>query len=49
MSEAKEIYDLGICGSLRVGSYNMAALRTAIELKPPGMMIEVADISALPL
>jgi chromate reductase, NAD(P)H dehydrogenase (quinone) len=49
MNDAAEISVLGICGSLRRGSYNMAALRTAIELKPPGMTIEVADLSAIPL
>jgi chromate reductase len=49
MSDAKGISVLGICGSLRKASYNMAALRTAIELKPPGMTIEVADISTIPL
>ncbi len=49
MSEAKGISVLGICGSLRKGSYNMAALRTAIELKPPGMTIEIAEIGAIPL
>jgi chromate reductase, NAD(P)H dehydrogenase (quinone) len=49
MSDAKGITVLGICGSLRKGSYNMAALRTAIEVKPRGMMIEIADISAFPL
>jgi len=49
MSEARGIAVLGICGSLRKASYNMAALRTAIELKPPGMMIETADISTIPL
>ncbi|HXC88543.1 MAG TPA: NADPH-dependent FMN reductase [Stellaceae bacterium] len=49
MSEAKGITVLGICGSLRKGSYNMAALRTAVELKPPGMTIEIADISQFPL
>jgi chromate reductase, NAD(P)H dehydrogenase (quinone) len=48
MSEAKGISVLGICGSLRRGSYNMAALRTAIQLKPPGMTIEIADISQIP-
>jgi len=36
-------------GSLRAGSYNRAALRTAIELKPPAMTIETADILAFPL
>ena len=49
MSESREITVLGICGSLRKASYNMAALRTAIELKPPGMTIEIADISQFPL
>jgi len=49
MSDAKGINVLAICGSLRAGSYNRAALRTAIELRPPGMTIETADISAFPL
>src|SRR6516165_3742651 len=49
MSEANGITVLGICGSLRAGSYNKAALRTAIELKPPGMTIETADIGSIPL
>ena len=49
MSEAKGITVLAICGSLRQGSYNKAALRTAIEEKPPGMTIETADIGSIPL
>ena len=49
MSEQREITVLGICGSLRAGSYNKATLRTAIELKPPGMTIETADIGSIPL
>ena len=49
MSDAKGINVLAICGSLRTGSYNRAALRTAIELKPPGMTIATADIGAFPL
>src|SRR5258707_9359354 len=49
MSEAKGISVLAICGSLRAGSYNRAALRTAIELRPPGMAMETADISTIPL
>jgi len=49
MSEARGITVLGICGSLRAGSYNKATLRTAIELKPPGMTIETADIGSIPL
>src|SRR5438128_10213156 len=49
MSDAKGISVLAICGSLRAGSYNKAALRTAIELKPPGMAIETGDIGSIPL
>jgi chromate reductase, NAD(P)H dehydrogenase (quinone) len=49
MSEAKGITVFGICGSLREGSFNKATWRTAIELKPPGMTIETADISSSPL
>jgi len=49
MSDAGGIKVLAICGSLRKGSYNMAALRIAIAQKPPGMTIEVADISQIPL
>jgi len=49
MSEQRGITVLGICGSLRAGSYNKATLRTAIELKPPGMTIETADIGSIPL
>ncbi len=49
MSDAKGITVLGICGSLRSGSFNMAALRAAIELKPPGMTIGIADIGTIPL
>jgi chromate reductase, NAD(P)H dehydrogenase (quinone) len=49
MSDAGNIKVLGICGSLRRGSYNMAALRTAIALKPPEMTVTVADISQIPL
>jgi chromate reductase len=49
MSGAKGINVLAICGSLRTGSYNRAALRAAIELRPPGMTIDTGDISAFPL
>src|SRR5580704_7214752 len=49
MSDAKAISVLGICGSLRKASFNRAALNTAIELKPPGMSVTVADISKIPL
>src|SRR6202023_1472898 len=49
MSDASGTKVLGICGSLRKDSYNMAALRVAIEQKPAGMTVEVADISQFPL
>jgi chromate reductase len=40
---------LGLCGSLRRASFNMAALRAAQELAPEGMKIEIGDLSLLPL
>ena len=40
---------LGISGSLRQGSFNTAALQAAMELAPPGMRIEPADIRDIPL
>src|SRR5579862_3250708 len=44
-----DIKVLGICGSLRKGSFNMMALRVAQSLAPPGMKIDIADITAFPL
>lgn len=44
-----DIKVLGICGSLRKGSFNRMALRVAQELAPAGMKIDIADISAFPL
>src|SRR5229473_5553451 len=41
-----DIKVLGICGSLRKGSFNRMALRVAQGLAPAGMKIDVADISA---
>ena len=40
---------LGICGSLRKGSFNAMALRAAQKLAPAGMSLEIADISRIPL
>jgi chromate reductase len=40
---------LGICGSLRKASLNMAALRACQELLPPGMTLTIADYSDLPM
>jgi chromate reductase, NAD(P)H dehydrogenase (quinone) len=44
-----DIKVLGICGSLRKGSFNRMALRVAQELAPAGMKVDVAEISAFPL
>src|SRR5918992_5522590 len=40
---------LGIAGSLRARSYNGALLRSARELAPAGMVIEIYESIALPL
>lgn len=40
---------VGIAGSLRVGSYNRALLRTAQELQPPLLRIEIQDLADIPL
>ncbi|RJG00438.1 NADPH-dependent FMN reductase [Noviherbaspirillum sedimenti] len=40
---------IGIAGSLRVGSYNAALLRTAATLMPPGSTLEIASIRGIPL
>ncbi|MBN1313436.1 MAG: NAD(P)H-dependent oxidoreductase [Anaerolineae bacterium] len=40
---------LGFSGSLRRGSYNMALLRTAAEIVPEGMTLEIFDLSPIPL
>lgn len=46
---APELRILGLCGSLRRRSLNMAALRTAGELMPPGMSLHVTSIADLPM
>lgn len=40
---------LGICGSLRKASFNMAALRACSELLPQGVTLEIASIADLPM
>jgi chromate reductase len=40
---------LGICGSLRKASFNMAALRACSELLPPGMALTITSISDIPM
>jgi chromate reductase len=40
---------LGICGSLRQKSFNMAALKAAGELMPAGLKLEITGIGDLPI
>ena len=40
---------LAFSGSLREGSFNSGLVRAAVELAPAGVVIEQADISAVPL
>lgn len=40
---------LGICGSLRKASYNMAALRACAELMPQGMTLHITSIADIPM
>ena len=49
MNDASTVKIVGISGSLRRASFNSAALRAAQELTPPGMTIDIFDISAIPL
>ena len=44
-----ELKVLGICGSLRKASYNMAALRACGELLPPGMSLRITSIADMPM
>jgi len=45
----RPIHILGISGSLRKGSLNSALLRAAVNLKPPGMEIEIHELADVPL
>jgi chromate reductase len=42
------LFILGIAGSLRKASFNRALLRAAVEVAPPGVTIETADIAQIP-
>ncbi len=42
------VHVLGLCGSLRRGSFNLGLLHAAQELAPPSMQIGVHDIGPLP-
>lgn len=45
----KDIRVVGLCGSLRKASHNMAALRAAGEAMPPGMTLQIESIAGLPI
>jgi chromate reductase len=45
---ADELNILGFAGSLRKGSYNMALLRAAKDLLPPGTGLEIFDLEGIP-
>ena len=40
---------IGVCGSLRRASFNMAALRACAELMPAGMSLRIVEIGDIPL
>ena len=40
---------LGLSGSLRRGSLNTAALRAARDVAPPGVELEIGDLSSIPI
>jgi chromate reductase len=46
---ARKIKIVGLCGSLRAGSYNKAALRVACEVMPADMTLEIAELGDFPL
>ena len=43
------LHVLGISGSLRRSSFNTALLESAAQLLPPGMTLEIFDLSPLPM
>ena len=49
VAEAPGFRIFGIAGSLRAGSYNLALLRAAAEVLPPGCSLEIGHIDDIPL
>jgi chromate reductase, NAD(P)H dehydrogenase (quinone) len=49
MSKDEPIKVLAIAGSLRKGSLNKALVRAAIQVAPPGVVIEEFDLEGIPL
>jgi chromate reductase len=43
-----QLKTLGFSGSLRVGSYNKALLRAAIDLLPEDVTLEIFDLIGIP-
>lgn len=48
-SPADPVRILGLCGSLRKGSFNAALLRAAAELLPEGTTLSVTDLAPIPM
>ena len=48
MESNSELKILGFAGSLRVGSYNKALLRSTIELLPEDVNLEIFEIDGIP-
>ena len=46
---SEKIKVLAFAGSLRKGSYNKALIRTAVEVAPENVAIEVFDLEGIPL
>jgi chromate reductase len=48
MSDVNDVTMVGLCGSLRRGSFNRELLRVAQEVAPPGVSLVVAEIGEIP-
>ena len=46
--DKNKIKVLGFAGSLRQGSYNKALLRSAADLVPDDMQLEISDLEGIP-
>jgi chromate reductase, NAD(P)H dehydrogenase (quinone) len=49
MATGGEVKVLGFSGSLRAASFNSSALRTAREIAPDGLTIDIFDLAPIPL
>lgn len=48
MDEAQPFRILGICGSLRQGSYNRGLLRAAQQVLPQGAALDIVELGDIP-